>query len=243
MKPFLTLLLLLITIKFFAQNERELQFLVGTYTDTNSEGIYWYKSDNQFSNFEKISSVFIKNPSYLTLSPDEKFLFSVSENNQYDSELFSFLLDKNQEEIRPISQQNAQGGAPCFIIYNTENNLVMTANYTGGNISVFGVNSDGILSEIRQKIDFSENSHMHCLISSPDKKRIIATDLGTDMLYLFKWKNGMLQLSENESIKLTKGTGPRHLVFSPNGKYLYVLGEFSRKISVFRYKSNKLYEI
>lgn len=243
MKPFCVLLLLLTTTKFFAQNKKELQFLVGTYTDTNSEGIYWYKTDNQFSNFEKITSTFIKNPSYLTLSSDEKFLFSVSENDQHDSELFSFSLNKKYKKIRPISQKNTQGGAPCFVMYNAENKIVITANYTGGNISVFGANPDGDLSEIRQKIDFSENSHLHCLVSSPDKKQVIATDLGTDMLYVFEWKNGVLQQDENKSIKLTSGTGPRHLIFSPNGKYLYVLGEFSRKINVFRYKNNKLSEI
>ncbi|MDO4782978.1 MAG: lactonase family protein [Capnocytophaga felis] len=243
MKKIFFIITLLFTVISLAQNEKNIQFLVGTYTDSGSEGIYMYKFDKENFKFEKITSVFMKNPSYLTLSPDDKFLFAVSENDQNDSEVFSFSLNKEKGKIELINNQNTFGGAPCYIMYDSDNENVITANYTGGNISVFPVKEDGSLKEISQNIPFEKHSHLHSVQLSPDKKRILATDLGTDEIYSFQMKKGKLHRIFNEEIKLPKGTGPRHFVFSSDGKFLYVLGELSRKISVFNCRNNKYTEI
>ncbi|MDO5104385.1 lactonase family protein [Capnocytophaga sp.] len=243
MKKIFVIIALFFALISSAQNGKNIQFLVGTYTDSGSDGIYLYETDNEFDTFEKVTSVFVKNPSYMALSSDEKFLFSVSENDQNDSEVFSFSLDKKEGKIQPVNHQNTFGGAPCYIMYDADNKNVITANYTGGNISVFSVAEDGNLSEISQNIAFEKHSHLHSVQFSPDKKRILATDLGADKIYSFQLKDRKLQRVQNEEVSLGKGTGPRHFVFSSNGKFLYVLGELSRKISVFSYKNNKITEI
>ncbi|GIM49096.1 lactonase family protein [Capnocytophaga stomatis] len=243
MKKIFVIIALFFALISSAQNGKNIQFLVGTYTDSDSEGIYMYNFDKESFKFEKITSVFVKNPSYLTLSPDEKFLFSVSENDQNDSEVFSFSLDKKNGKIELISNQNTFGGAPCYVMYDSDNKNVMTSNYTGGNISVFPVTENGSLKKISQNIPFEKHSHLHSAQLSPDKKRILAADLGTDEIYSFQMKKGKLHRVLNEGIKLPKGTGPRHFAFSSDGKFLYVLGELSRKIFVFSCKNNKCAEI
>ncbi|MFK8276251.1 lactonase family protein [Capnocytophaga cynodegmi] len=236
-------LLLLFSVISLAQNGKNIQFLVGTYTDSDSEGIYLYNFDKVNLKFEKITSVFAKNPSYLALSPDEKLLFSVSENGQEDSEVLSFSLDKKVGKINLINAQNTKGGAPCYVMYDSGNKNVITANYTGGNISVFTITENGVLQEISQNITFDKHSHLHSVQFSPDKKRVLATDLGTDKVYSFKLKDNQLQRIQNEDITLPKGMGPRHFTFSADGKYLYVLGELSREIIVLKQKKNQFIKL
>ncbi|MDO4230023.1 MAG: lactonase family protein [Capnocytophaga sp.] len=239
MKKSQFVLFFLLSFMPFAQNKDKISFLLGTYTDSDSEGIYLYEADAEFIKFEKITSVFVKNPSYLAVSPDEKTFFAVSENGQEDSEILSFALDKKAGKITFISRQNTHGGAPCYVLYDADNKNVMTANYVGGNISVFPVKENGILGEISQNIGFSLHSHLHSVLASPKGKRIFATDLGADRLYSFRIVNNSLQRVENEDIIFEKGTGPRHFAFSNNGKYLYVLGELSREIIVFKHIKNQ----
>lgn len=226
-----------------AQNNDKISFLLGTYTDSDSEGIYLYQTDKTFTKIEKVTSVFAKNPSYLAVSPNQKNLFSVSENGQEDSEVLSFDLDKKGGKITLINSQNTDGGAPCYVLYDSDNKIVMTANYTGGNISVFPVQKDGVLGEISQNINFVSHSHLHSLQISPDGKRLWAADLGTDKLYAFRRENNMLQRVDNEDIIFNKGFGPRHFTFSNNGKYLYVLGELSREIVVLKRNKNRFVKI
>lgn len=243
MKKILFIVTLFFVFFAEAQNKGEILFLVGTYTDSDSEGIYLYETDNQFSTFKKVTSTFVKNPSYLTVSPDEKFLFSVSENGQEDSEVYSFSLNKETREINPINYQNTFGGAPCYIIYNNDNKSVMTANYTGGNISVFPTDGQGFVQEISQNIPFEKQSHLHSLLRLSDNKRIYAADLGADKIYAFEINQERLQRIRNEDITLKKGTGPRHFTFSTDGKFLYVLGELSREVIVFENKKNKFVKL
>lgn len=238
MKKVLFIFTLFLGVFSTAQNKNEMLFLVGTYTDSDSEGIYLYRTDNQFTTFEKVTSAYIKNPSYLTVSPDEKYVFSVSENDQEDSQVHSFSLDVNATEITQISYQNTFGGAPCYIVYDSDNKKIMTANYTGGNISVFPVDLQGFLGEISQNVSFLPQSHLHALVFSPDRKRLYASDLGADKIYAFEIRQGELQHIENEDVNLEKGTGPRHFTFSADGKFMYVLGELSREVVVFERKNH-----
>ncbi|NJN54759.1 MAG: lactonase family protein [Anaerolineae bacterium] len=80
-----------------------------------------------------------------------------------------------------------------------------------------------------------EGSHAHCIV--PDGHgRFLAADLGTDqiMVYALDTVEGKLRLVM-PPVAVAPGSGPRHLCFHPNGRFVYVLAELSSEIIAFHY--------
>jgi 6-phosphogluconolactonase len=79
---------------------------------------------------------------------------------------------------------------------------------------------------------------VHGIFFSPDGKYVLTPDLGKDeiSIYPYQTKNGPPLLTQKaSSIQSSPGAGPRHLCFSSNGKYIYVIEELTGSISVYRF--------
>lgn len=232
-----------------------LYLLIGTYTMGVSEGIYVYKFNMLTGESEYVSMAKADNPSYLTLSLDGQHVYAVAENGNDSSYASAFGFDKKKGILQLMNQEKTYGGAPCNIVVDSSNRMVVTANYTGGNISVFPLSSDGSLKPASQIIQFEGSStdprqqqpHLHCVIFSPDQKYLFATDLGTDLIYRYEVnqvdEGDLLSIASRSSVKVADGSGPRHLVFHPFGNYAYLINELSGKICVFTYNNGVLQEI
>lgn len=235
----------------------DLFLLVGTYTsEKGSKGIYLYRFNTLTGRSDSVSMAEVANPSYLTLSPDEKFVYAVGENDEGNSAAHAFSFDKQHGTLTPVNSSPTLSGGPCYITIGSNGRDVFTANYGGGSISAFRVDDDGRLSPATMVMQFSGSGpdskrqgspHLHSVRYSPDGQFLFAADLGSDKLYRFNVQDtpfeGQPSLQQN-SLKefiLPPGTGPRHFAFHPNGgKYLYVLGELSGKVIVFDYDSGGL---
>ena len=144
------------------------------------------------------------------------------------------------------------GGAPCHIWVDSKQRLAVTANYLGGNMSVFPIASDGSLGEANifsfeggtPGSSRQEAPHLHCIYVSPDERYLFANDLGTDRIYKFDLKVEGEKLSLQEGtpsfFSLPVGEGPRHAEFHPNGKWLYLLSELSGNVVVLDYEEGNL---
>ncbi len=245
-------LIFLFPIMLCSQNNQSTLF-VGTYTNTcNSKGIYVYDFDTQTADYvRKTSTDKVINPSFLTVSENKKFVYSVNENGA-DSQVSAFSFDSKTNSIRFINQQNSKGADPCHIIDDGKN--VLVANYSGGSIVVFKKNLDGSLSEAKQIVQLfgkginpkrQEAPHAHMVQFSAEKDYVLVTDLGTDKIYVYKYnpnsENKILTLKD--SFKVKEGSGPRHLTISKDGKFLYLLQELDASLTVFSFKNGNLEKI
>lgn len=229
----------------FAQKHK---LIVGTYTNKgNSEGIYVYDFDSKTADAKQVNVIKnVSNPSYLTLSKNNDFLYSVYEDGT-NSAASAFKFNSQTGAASFLNKEATLGTNPCFIL--TDGNNVITANYSGGSISVFGIKPDGSLSNIKQNIQHTgkgpdrrqEKAHVHQVLFSPDKKYVISNDLGEDKVYVYHYDATAEQpLKFKTSVKTNSGSGPRHITFSPDGKYAYLAHEFNGKVSVFSYKDGNL---
>ena len=252
MKKILFLLLIFSVTSMQAQ-KNILNLIVGTYTNTcESKGIYVYEFNTKKAQIRlKKRSDSIVNPSYVSLSKDNKFLYSVNENG-LESTVSSFGFDAESGKMTPINKVDSKGADPCYLINDDKN--VIVANYSGGNISVFGKKEDGSLTEAKQVVQHygkginkerQESAHVHMVYFSPDKKYVLSNDLGTDKIYVYNYNptaaTEVLTLKDSVSVK--DGSGPRHLTFSKNGKYVYLLQELDGSLTSFSYKDGKLTQV
>lgn len=236
--------------------EGQLYMLLGTYTSKqDSRGIYLYKFDANTGVADSVSMVEVANPSYLTLSPNQEFVFAVGENDKDNSFVHAFSFDKERGRLKLIDSKHTHAASPAYITTDKNGTNLFTANYGGGSISQFNINSDGTLSPLSNLYQFEgkgkdlkrqQQPHLHSVRYSPDGEYLFATDLGTDRIYRYRSVSsvfaGQPALLQNDSVVFTtpEGTGPRHFDFHPSGLYFYLLGELSGEIIVYEYNEGNL---
>lgn len=242
------------TIESMNNQQDEIYMLIGTYTGGDSNGIYVYALDTVTGLSRYISETEISNPSYLVLDPSEKFVYAVTEDDQIQTASVSaFTFNKEKGELTLINKQLTGGEAPCHVNIDFSGKHLVVSNYIGGSLSTFKISDDGSLNPATQSISFSgkgidperqEKSHIHYSQFSPDGKYLFADDLGTDKIHKFDVGNidtaQYLSISTPASFKVADGSGPRHLAFHPNAKYVYLITELSGDVIVFDYSNGNL---
>jgi len=232
--------------------KNENYLLVGTYTDGKSEGIYVYRFNSSTGDFDSVSMIKTSNPSFLAVSPDEKFVYAVHENanNGKGGEVAAFAFDKQTGKLSFINQQLSGGDHPCYVSVDKTGKWVAAANYTSGTLSVLPINKNGGLDSattVIQHEGYSVNSerqqgpHVHSTVFSKDNKYLFAADLGIDKLviYSFNEKTGTLVETDPGFVMTEAGAGPRHFTFHPNNKFVYLIEELTGTISSYRYSNGR----
>lgn len=229
----------------------EFHLLVGTYTSGKSEGIYVYKFNVKTGEFSKESvAKNVQNPSYLVISPDEKYVYSAGEIDK-NGAVYAFAFDKKTGNLDKLSTQSSNGNYPCFVEIDKTGKWVFAGNYGAGSLTVLPVEANGGLGKPTQTIQHEgksinpsrqEGPHVHSVNIAPNNIDVFVPDLGLDkiMTYSLDAKTGKLSVGNPPFTKVQDGSGPRHFTIHPNGKFAYVIQEISGSVTVFDYKKGAL---
>ena len=239
---------------FGRERSGELLMYVGTYTSGKSEGIYLCRLNLSSGELKLVATTKgVKDPSYLALGPNGRYLYAVNEVEEFAGKksgaVSAFAVDRRTGELKFLNQQPSLGGSPCYVVVDRTGRFVLVANYSGGNVAVLPVRSDGSLGEttdMKQNLGSSINierqkgPHAHCVVLSPGNRFAYACDLGTDKIMIFRFdkKRGKLVPNEIPWAEAKPGAGPRHLIFDPTGKYAYVINELHVTVTAFAVDPN-----
>jgi len=248
-KTILSASLLMLAIVVFAGNNTY-NFLTGTYTlGTGSKGIYSFTINMTNGRSDtKVVAANAENPSYLSYSPDRKFVYAVNEQGD-NSTVSAYRVDAASGQLIPLNKTSSGGADPCFV--SVTDSHVAIANYSGGSIALFGRNPDGSLTGVRQLIQHTGKSvladrqgepHVHQTLFTPDGRYLLCNDLGTDYLtvYAYHPASGGNVLVAMDSLRLKAGSGPRHMAFGRDGKIVYVIQEIDGTLSTLSFGGGKL---
>ena len=257
MKKFLIILFTLISYFGFSQ---ENYLIIGSYSSKNSEGIYVYKFNSITGEPVFVSSIKVSNPSFLAVSPNQKFIYAVNENA--DSTRFTvtgyiaaFSFNKTNGKLSFINKHESGGKHPCYVTIDKTGKWVIAGNYSSGSLAVLPVKANGSLDSAVQVIQHEGRSvaegrqddpHVHATVLSNDNKTLYVPDLGIDkvMIYKFNNKTGRLTAAPMPFALTEPGAGPRHFDIHPNNKYAYLMEELTGTVSVFEiYKDGSLESI
>lgn len=249
----LTFLFLFLVISCSAQ---KYYLFIGTYTNTGSKGIYVYDFNSKNGDVKWVSNTdSVTNPSYLTISKDEKYVYAVNETDGLaQGRVTAYSFNKRKGELHFLNTTFTGGDDPCYISTSSDNKWLAVANYTSGSAAFFPINDDGTVKPYTQLIhdsiyrDPGDNAtpHVHETVFSPDEKYLITPDLGLDKLMIYHFDPSSVQpftLSSPSSVASAKGTGPRHIIFSPNKKFVYLMHELSGTVTTYQYDDGKFTEI
>ncbi|PIQ19809.1 MAG: 6-phosphogluconolactonase [Cytophagales bacterium CG18_big_fil_WC_8_21_14_2_50_42_9] len=224
---------------------------VGTYAKPEDESIFGYRLNPATGELTRALAVKGgENPSYLMVNTRREYLYAVNEVGEYKGKkgggLSAFTIDQKTGDLTFLIEQSTVGGSPCYISADGSGNFLFVANYMGGNVCVFPVQPNkevGPASDMEQHIGSGKNkkrqeaAHAHCIISGPGNEFVFAVDLGLDKVYAYKLDNtsGKLSLQKKPAFTSKPGSGPRHLVFHPNGRYAYLIHELNSTMVALSY--------
>lgn len=240
-----------------------LELLVGSYTAGASEGIYRVQFDSRTGHFAgpAVLAAKTQNPSWLTVSSDRKRLFVVNENGpgQQDTvgRVSSYRIDPDSRQLHLINQVQSLGNEPTHSSLAADGRFLFVANYSvledpGGSLAILPVDAEGRLAAPVQlsahpasgvNPERQASNHVHSVVSSPDGKYVFANDLGADKTFVYRYDpkaNPERPLVPAAVVELPAGSGPRHLLFSADGKHAWLTMEMSAQIAVFDYQDGQL---
>jgi 6-phosphogluconolactonase len=235
---------------------------VGTYTTkTESKGIYSFQLDAATGKMTAPAlAAESPDPSFIAVHPDGRHLYAVNEAGK-NSMVSAFAIDEASGKLTLLNQRSALGEDPCYISFDRSGKFVLIANYSSGNVAVFPILSDGRLGEhtavmkdsgtLGSDKERQEAPHAHWIEPSAHNRFVYVADLGLDrvLIYKFDAAKGTLTAGEAKpggpnssaanpdapfSAALNPGTGPRHVAFSRDGNFMYVLGEMKSSVTVFK---------
>jgi len=234
-------------------------FLVGTYTTganaSASRGIYsavLNTSNGTISDLKVAAEV--ASPSFLAHHPTLDVIYAVVEAAEFNGEpgggIVAFSRDPSTKEWTPLGDQAVGGKSPCHLALDPSGQVVITANYGDGSVSVFPVKADGSVgprSQLIQHVKSGANAsqqrapHAHGITFSPDSRFVFVPDLGLDQIKIYQVDAAGARLThcEPDAADLPPGAGPRHFVFSPDGNHAYSINELDSTITAFGWDSSK----
>jgi 6-phosphogluconolactonase (cycloisomerase 2 family) len=195
---------------------------VGSYTS----GISVFARDG--ATLSLLDRVDTPNPSWLTLSPDRRYLYTVDELDS--AAVYAF--EVTDAGPRLLSLAPTGGEAPCHLLLHPAGYL-LAANYGSGSVSVHVLGDDGVVGPRVELVQHDgPQPHAHQVRLAGDL--VVVTDLGLDKLigYRLDPATGELSVAADPFARTQPGAGPRHAVEHPNGRW-YVANELDSTVAVF----------
>lgn len=231
------------TAKDAARNDSTMLIAVGSYSSPEDEGISLMRFDTRTGTFSRFGGVKgVSNPSYLVPSADGRLIYAVGEDAGLSSTI-NVIRREQGDSLALVGSVPTFGGAPCYINLSPDGRYVLTANYLGGNVTIYRLDGDGMPTGKPQVLEFAkgksstqseEEPRLHSVTFTPDSKLLLAADLGTDRVHVFPLNasadSTLVDPAKMKDVTLTDNSGPRHIVYK--GDKAYVINEISGEATV-----------
>lgn len=232
----------------FESDQRSKEFIyVGTFQGEDSEGLYVFNFDRLTGQLTHIQTVTDRlGPNFQALHPNEKFLYSVSDDQFAEDQpygtLSAYKIDHETGKLELLNEQSVNGRGPAHVSVDPVGEYVYVSNYSEGNVVMYSLNEDGTVNvavDIKQhegssiREDRQQSAHVHSVYPSADGKYIYVSDLGIDQIRIY-WidrENDLMVPATPPFFSSEPGSGPRHFTIHPNGLFAYSVEELSLTVS------------
>jgi len=251
-----------------ARSNKKIFAYVGTYTGaigggSNGEGIYRFEMNLETGELSRRElAAKTPSPSWIAIHPSKKYLYAANEVANYkegSGSVSAFVIDSASGALSLLNSVSSEGAGPAHLSIDASGRYAFVANYGGGSIAVLPILAGGSLGsavDTHRDIDSVGSTqaphapagsyaisghdapHAHTILPDPQNKFVLATDLGQDRIYIYRFdaQTGKLTPSPDAPfVSLPSGDGPRHLAFHPNGSWLYAIQEEASTIAFFHY--------
>lgn len=219
---------------------------IGTGRSSLSRGIYHCQFNSVTGKMtEPQLAAEMNGPGFLEKHPTLPVLYAVGEL-QGEQVVAAFAIERSKmPTLKLLNSLPIGDGGAAHVSLDKTGRTLFTAQYGGGSVAAFSVNSDGLLEARTELIDHEgpskvvadrqEAPHAHWTGVSPDNRFVFVPDLGLDKVVIYKLDANNSRLIPHGYGQLPPGSGPRHMKFHPNGRWIYVVNEISLTVTKFDY--------
>ena len=163
----------------------------------------------------------------LAVSPDKRFLVGAARTDPYKA--YCYRIERDGA-LTALGTAHLAHSLP-YIVFDRTGRYLLGASYGGNLVCVNPVAGDGKVGDPMQVIPTARNAH--CIITDRSNRYVFVPHLGTDQVFQFRFdeKTGRLAANTPPLVQLEKGSGPRHIVQSPDGRFLYLLNELTATVT------------
>src|SRR5262252_9322179 len=222
---------------------------VGSFTTAQrkarGDGIHVYRVDAATGMWTHVQHIGdLTNPSFLALSPDQRFLYSVHGDGDYAT---AFMLNGETGQAKLLNRGVTGGNNGVRQAVDPTGKFLIVANYGSGSVAVLPIAADGSLKDQHQLVTLpgepgphkveQTSSHPHDIVFDPSGRFVLVPDKGLDRIFVFRFDaaTGKLAPTEQGSVKSRSGAGPRHLAFHPIRPIVWVLNELDSTITTYSF--------
>jgi 6-phosphogluconolactonase len=195
-----------------------------------------------------------KAPAYFVIAPDGRHLYTCHSTPTFDGQpggaVSAYSIDPGTAHLTLLNSALTGGADTSYISLDNTHRYALAANYAGGNIDVFAIKPDGSIGDrtafiqhTGSSIDPKRQPHAfaHSIRVDPTNRFALVADLGLDKFFVYRFneKDGTLTLNDPPFAAVKPGVGPRHFVFHPNGKWIYLITEMGSQVFQFAWDSEK----
>src|SRR5262249_13024851 len=226
---------------------------VGSFTTAQrkarGDGIHVYRADPATGSFTHVQHIGdLVNPSFLALSPDQRFLYSVHGDGEYAT---AFSLDGATGQAKLLNRAATGGKNGVRQAVDPSGKFLIVANYSSGSVAVLPIAADGSLKDQHQLLPLpgepgphrteQSSSHPHDVVFDPSGRFVLVPDKGLDRLFVFRFDppEGRLSPADPASVATRPGAGPRHLAFHPKLPIVWVLNELDSTTATYRWDAER----
>ena len=222
---------------------------IGTGGHTLSRGIYYSRLNTENGGLsDPVLAAQVHAPGFLAMHPDLPVLYSIGSLHDEPSVIAWAVNDASGASgLRLINSVPVGDGAATHLSIDATGRTILTAQYGGGSVATFSLNSDGSVAERTQLLKHTSGSgvvagrqdaaHAHWAGFSPDNRFAFVPDLGLDQVVVYRFDAATSRITPHSTGTVQPGGGPRHMKFHTSGKWIYVLNELDLSIAVFDYDS------
>jgi 6-phosphogluconolactonase len=180
-------------------------------------------------------------PGFLALHPDGDTLYAVADGEGGQGVTgYRIARDGALQAFTAAPTGDGQG---CHIAVHPSKRFLLTAQYGGGSVALFPLDAGGRLgaAALREHpgpgtgvvANRQKEPHPHCCRFSPDGRFALVPDLGLDGIVVYRVDAAAPAVARHGFLKAPPGAGPRHMRFSTDGRFIYLLNELSLAVSAY----------
>lgn len=236
------------TLVFIGTYTQPILFGTGEVLNGHGEGIYVYELRD--GHLVERSSAKTVNASFLVMDRAQRFLFATNELKEYEGQfggaVSAFRFHPEDDSLTFLNTQPVHGADPCHVETDAAGRFLYCANFMSGSVTVLPIAPDGSLKEDCCFVQHEGSSvdprrqkgpHAHGVFFDPTGERLFIPDLGMDRVvcYCLQQDGGLTPLEACSIPASEAGTGPRHMVFHPSGRFVYINTEMGNTVCAYRY--------
>ncbi len=169
-------------------------------------------------------------PSYICGSRDGQFLYVANESSSSPG-VTVLKVDPKTGMPTWIDHESALSAGIVFTALDPSGKYLLAASYDGGNVAVYPVHADGTLDPFVDTESFGTGAQSHSVRVHASGKWAFVPNKGLDSVAQFLFDDQTGQLTPNGPGPLRTYRGPRHIAFSPDGRFAFLIHELANELS------------